>query len=60
MSERAPEERLWDLLRGALGTRALGIVAELGIADRLADGPAAGCRAGTRTLAPTPTRSTDC
>ena len=39
MSERAPESQLWDLLRGALGTRALGIVAELGIADQLAEGP---------------------
>lgn len=33
------ESRVWDLLRGALGTRALGIVAELGVADALADGP---------------------
>ena len=39
MSEPSPEERLWDLLRGALGTRALAIVAELGVADALADGP---------------------
>jgi hypothetical protein len=30
---------MWDLLRGALATRALGLVAELGIADALADGP---------------------
>lgn len=30
---------VWDLLRGALATRALGIVAELGVADALADGP---------------------
>ena len=30
---------IWDLLRGALATRALGIVAELGVADALADGP---------------------
>jgi hypothetical protein len=39
MSERPPEAQLWDLLRGALGTRALGIVAELGVADALAAGP---------------------
>ena len=39
MSEPAPETQLWDLMRGALGTRALGIVSALGIADRLADGP---------------------
>lgn len=39
MTEAANEEQLWDFLRGALGTRALAIVAELGIADRLAGGP---------------------
>ena len=39
MSTRAPESQLWDLLRGALSSRALGIVADLGIADALADGP---------------------
>jgi len=39
MSERAPEEQLWDLLRGALGTRALAVVAELRVADALGDGP---------------------
>jgi O-methyltransferase domain len=39
MSARAPESQLWDLLRGALGTRALGIVADLGVADALAGGP---------------------
>jgi DNA-binding Lrp family transcriptional regulator len=33
------ESRIWDLLRGALGTRALGVVAELGVADALAGGP---------------------
>jgi len=38
MSERPPESRLWDLLRGALGTRAVAIAAELGVADALADG----------------------
>ncbi len=39
MSEPSPESRIWDLLRGALGTRALAIVADLHIADALADGP---------------------
>lgn len=39
MSARAPEAALWDLLRGALATRALAIVADLGVADVLADGP---------------------
>ena len=39
MSERSLEARLWDLQRGALVTRALCIVAELGIADALAAGP---------------------
>jgi hypothetical protein len=32
-------EVLWDLLRGAMTTRALAHTAELGIADELADGP---------------------
>ena len=41
MSEPAPEEIIWDCLRGALRTRALAIVADLGIAQRLADGPRA-------------------
>jgi hypothetical protein len=39
MSERAPEAVLWDFLRGALMTKALGIVANLEIAEKLADGP---------------------
>jgi len=39
MSELSPEERVWNLLRGSIGTRALAIVAELGVADALADGP---------------------
>ena len=38
MSE-SPESQLWNLLRGALTTRALAVVAELGIADALAGGP---------------------
>jgi O-methyltransferase domain len=39
MSARAPEAQLWDLLRGALGTRALAIVSDLGVAEALAGGP---------------------
>ncbi len=39
MSEPPPEARLWNLVRGALGTKALGIVADLGVAEALADGP---------------------
>jgi O-methyltransferase/methyltransferase family protein len=39
MSELAPEERAWNLLRGALGTRALALASELGVADALAAGP---------------------
>jgi O-methyltransferase domain len=34
----SPEGQIWGLLRGALATRALGIVAELGVADALVDG----------------------
>lgn len=36
---RAPEEVLWDFLRGAMMTKALGLVADLRIAELLADGP---------------------
>jgi O-methyltransferase domain len=39
MSERPPEAVLWDFLRGAMMTKALGIVADLGLAEALADGP---------------------
>jgi hypothetical protein len=39
MSDPSPEGRIWDLLRGALGTRALAIVADLGIPEALAKGP---------------------
>ncbi|MGB2874504.1 MAG: methyltransferase [Gaiellaceae bacterium] len=39
MSDPVPEERIWNLIRGALGTRALAVVSELGVADALADGP---------------------
>ena len=35
----SPEATLWNLMRGALVTRALAIVADLRIADSLADGP---------------------
>jgi O-methyltransferase domain/Dimerisation domain len=38
VSEPSPEERVWNLLRGALATRALAIAAGLGIADALASG----------------------
>ena len=41
MSERAAEELIWDFLRGALMTRTLSVVADLGIAQRLAAGPRA-------------------
>ena len=33
------QDRLWDILRGATTSRALGIVADLGVADALAEGP---------------------
>ena len=39
MSERSPEAQLWNLMHGALATRAVGVVADLRIADALADGP---------------------
>jgi SAM-dependent methyltransferase len=39
MSEPSPEARLWNLIRGALATRALAVVADLRIADALAGGP---------------------
>jgi hypothetical protein len=39
MSAVAPEEQIWNLLRGALATRTLGIAADLGVARSLADGP---------------------
>jgi len=37
--ERSPESTLWNLTRGAMATKALGIVADLRVADALADGP---------------------
>ena len=39
MTALTAEDRLWELLRGALGTRALALAADLGVADALADGP---------------------
>ena len=38
MSDLPPEARLWNLIRGALGTKTLGIAADLGVADALAGG----------------------
>src|SRR5262245_31324944 len=39
MSTGAPESSLWDALRGALVTRALAIVADLGVPEALTGGP---------------------
>jgi hypothetical protein len=39
VSEPSSEELLWNLTRGALTTRALAVVSELGVADALAAGP---------------------
>ena len=39
MSDLSPETRLWNMLRGALTTKALAIAADLGVSDYLADGP---------------------
>jgi hypothetical protein len=39
VTRREPETLLWDFLRGAMMTKALGIVADLGIAEALANGP---------------------
>jgi hypothetical protein len=39
MSGVPPQARGWDLLRGAMATKAFGVAAELGIADALAAGP---------------------
>jgi SAM-dependent methyltransferase len=38
MTDLPPEARLWNLIRGALGTKTLGIAADLGVADALAGG----------------------
>jgi O-methyltransferase domain len=43
VSEREPEAVLWNFLRGALMTKALAIVADLRIAESLADGPRPVC-----------------
>jgi hypothetical protein len=56
VNEPPPEAVVWDLCRGALAARVLGIVADLGIADALAAGPrpivalAAGVGADADTL----------
>lgn len=39
MSTRPTEAVLWDFLRGAMMTRALGVAADLRIAEKLTDGP---------------------
>jgi O-methyltransferase domain/Dimerisation domain len=39
VTDRHREERLWNALRGALATRTLAVVADLGIPQALADGP---------------------
>ena len=39
MTEPTPDARIWNLLRGALATRAVAIVAELRVADALVGGP---------------------
>jgi hypothetical protein len=39
MTAVSAEDRLWELLRGALGTRALALAADLGVAEALAHGP---------------------
>jgi SAM-dependent methyltransferase len=41
VSDRSPDEVVWNLIRGAMATRALAIVSELGVADALAAGPRA-------------------
>ncbi len=39
MSDRPPEALLWDFLRGAMATKALAVVVDLGVPEALADGP---------------------
>jgi hypothetical protein len=41
MSERHPDELIWNILRGALATRAAGIAGDLGVSEALANGPRA-------------------
>jgi hypothetical protein len=38
MSEPSVETRMWTLMRGAMATKAVGLMADLGIADQLAGG----------------------
>ena len=38
-ADRAPEAVVWDLLHGAIATRAVGLVVDLGVPDALGDGP---------------------
>ena len=39
MSTQAPQSTLWDTLRGALVTRTVAVVSDLGAPEALADGP---------------------
>jgi hypothetical protein len=39
MNAQHPQANVWDFMRGAMMTRALGIAAELGVADTLSEGP---------------------
>ena len=39
MTDVTPEARLWDIMRGTLATRSLALVADLRVAEALADGP---------------------
>ena len=39
MSERSPDALLWNFLRGAMTTKALAIVVDLGVPHALTDGP---------------------
>ena len=39
MTDPSPDELIWNLVRGALGTRALAVVADLRIAEALEGGP---------------------
>jgi hypothetical protein len=41
VSELPASARIWNLVRGALASRARGVVADLGVADALAAGPRA-------------------
>jgi hypothetical protein len=39
VTDVTPEARLWDIMRGTLATRSLALVADLRVAEALADGP---------------------